>query len=248
MAVAILGWPIDKLPPAMAQRVLEGARFMCRMAGIPLAGGHSINSTEPIFGLAVTGEVNVANLKKNNTAQEGDLLYITKPLGVGIVSTAAKRGLAKQADIDEATSYMCTLNKLGEQLGAMPGITALTDITGFGLLGHLIEMADGSELSATINFDHVPVLPCVKDYLASFIYPDMTMKSYAANASKVTTLNANQLLTLCDPQTSGGLLVAVRPEHQAAFEQVARDFGLQGIADKPIGKMTSKAEKTVTVN
>jgi selenide,water dikinase len=136
MALAILGWPVDKLPAELAQKVLDGAREVCREANIPLAGGHSIDSPEPIFGLAVTGTVSKANLKKNNTAHAGNLLYLTKPLGVGIITTAQKRGLALNEDVTRAVTYMTTLNAVGAAISKHNFVTALTDITGFGLLGH----------------------------------------------------------------------------------------------------------------
>ena len=247
MAVAILGWPISKLNPALASEVIEGGRFMCRMAGIPLAGGHTIESPEPFFGLAVTGTVLPENLKKNNTAKEGDQLFITKPLGLGIISTAAKRGVASDADLLAATSYMSTLNKMGEALGKIPGVNALTDVTGFGFLGHLIEMTEGSNLSAEISFDKIPVIPAAKNYASQFIYPDMATKNFSAYSSKSTTLTAEQLFILCDPQTSGGLLVSVAKDTVDGYLQCVLDFGLQGIADHCIGEMTLQKEKIITI-
>ena len=152
MAIAILGWPVEKLPVELAQKLIEGGRTICAEAGIPLAGGHSIDSQEPIFGLAVTGIVPIENLKKNNTAQEGDLLFITKPLGVGVLSTAQKRGLLKEEHLPLMIQQMAALNIIGEELGKIKGVTAMTDVTGFGLLGHLIEMTEGSGLSAEIYY------------------------------------------------------------------------------------------------
>jgi selenide,water dikinase len=247
MAVAILGWPISKLNTVLAAEVIEGGRFMCRMAGIPLAGGHTIESPEPFFGLAVTGTVLPEHLKKNNTAKEGDQLFITKPLGIGIISTAAKRGMASEGDILAAVSYMCTLNKMGEALGKIAGVNAVTDVTGFGLLGHLIEMTEGSKLSAEISFDKVPIIPAAKNYASQFIYPDMTTKNFSAYSSKTSTLTAEQLFVLCDPQTSGGLLVSVAKEAVDEYLQCVRDFSLQGIADQCIGEMTIQKEKIVSV-
>jgi selenide,water dikinase len=247
MAVAILGWPISKLNPALAAEVIDGGRFMCRMAGIPLAGGHTIESPEPFFGLAVTGTVLPEHLKKNNTAKAGDQLYITKPLGLGIISTAAKRGVASEGDLLAAVSYMCALNKMGEALGKIPGVNAITDVTGFGLLGHLIEMTEGSNLSAEISFDKIPLIPAAKRYASQFIYPDMTTKNFSAYSSKSTTLSAEQLFILCDPQTSGGLLVSVAKDAVNEYLQCVRDIGLQGIADRCIGEMTLQKEKIITI-
>ncbi len=246
-ALAILGWPVDKLSPELAQRVLEGARFICRMAGITLAGGHSIESAEPIFGLAVNGIVKRDQIKRNNTAKVGDKLYITKPLGMGVVTTAAKRDVAKPEHVEACISYMTSLNKMGETLGKIPGVHALTDITGFGLAGHLIEMCEGSNCSAELSFDAVPVLPFLNEYLDQFIYPDMSTKNFSFYSSKISTLNAVQLFTLCDPQTSGGLLVAISSEAEEEYLGVVQSFGLQGIADKCVGVITEKTEKVINV-
>jgi selenide,water dikinase len=171
MAIAILGWPINTLPPEIAAQVLEGSRAICREAGIPLAGGHSIDSPEPIFGLAVTGKVRLDHLKQNNTATEGCRLYLTKPLGVGILTTAQKKGILKPEHANIAPQQMAQLNSFGAVLGKLPYVKALTDVTGFGLLGHLTEMAEGSGLSAVINFDDVPKLPVVTEYLAQKSFP-----------------------------------------------------------------------------
>lgn len=247
-ALAILGWPVEKLAPELAQQVLEGARFICRMSGITLAGGHSIESQEPIFGLAVNGLVAKNNIKKNNTAKEGDLIFLTKPLGNGIVTTAAKRGVVKESDYATCISYMTSLNKIGEELGLLDGVHAMTDITGFGLAGHLIEMSEGSELTAEINFKDVPVYPFLGSYLDQFIYPDMTTKNYSFYASRMNTLDAKQLFTLCDPQTSGGLLIALDEKSLPSYLSLCSAHGLPDMLMKPIGKFVSRAEKSIQVN
>lgn len=247
MAVAILGWPVDKLPAGLASQVLEGSRFICRLAGIPLAGGHSIDSAEPFFGLAVNGLVNKKHLKRNNTAMEGDLLFITKPLGAGILTTAHKRELAAEEDFETAVRYMTTLNKIGSGLGAIPGITAMTDITGFGLIGHVIEMCDHGRLSVEIDSSQIPLMPGLQKYLDQMIYPDMTMKNFSAFSGQCTTMQASQLFTLCDPQTSGGLMVAVNPGKLGDYMQLIQEFGLQGIADQCIGSFTKSQDKTVMI-
>ena len=178
MAIAILGWPVEKLPVELAQQVIEGGRSICAEAGIPLAGGHSIDSQEPIFGLAVTGIVPIENLKKNNTAEAGDVLFLTKPLGVGILSTAQKRGLLKEEHLPLMIAQMAALNKKGEELGKIKGVTAMTDVTGFGLLGHLIEMTEGSGLSAELYYDKLPVAEGVRDYITQRIFPDATTRNW----------------------------------------------------------------------
>ncbi len=246
-ALAILGWPVDKLSPELAQRVLEGARFVCRVAGITLAGGHSIESAEPIFGLAVNGLVKREQIKRNNTAQVGDKLYITKPIGMGVITTAAKRGVAKAEHIDACISYMIALNKIGEALGNISGVHALTDITGFGLAGHLIEMCEGSHCSADLEFDAIPMLPFLNEYLDQFIYPDMSTKNFSFYSSRISTMNAKQLFTLCDPQTSGGLLVAVSSQSETEYLEHVHSFGLQGIADKCVGVITEKTTQVINL-
>src|SRR6195952_1437356 len=152
LAIAILGWPVNGIPAEVAQKVIEGGRSICMEAGIPLAGGHSIDSPEPIFGLAVNGLAEVKNIKQNNTAKEGDILFMTKPLGVGILTTAEKKGLLQGEHKGGAARQMMELNKVGALLGEKTGVHAMTDVTGFGLLGHLVEMAEGSGLSAIVDF------------------------------------------------------------------------------------------------
>lgn len=231
MALAILGWPVDKLPTELAQQILDGAREVCRAAGIPLAGGHSIDSPEPIFGLAVTGTVAKENLKKNNTAKSGDWLYLTKPIGVGIITTAQKRGQAEAKDLQEAVRIMTELNSLGSEVGKLSYVNAMTDVTGFGLLGHLIEVCEGSGLSAELDYKAVPLVKDLKSYLDRFIYPDNTMRNWQSYEKKVHGIGSESLLTLCDPQTSGGLLVCVDSNHQQEFESM---FNLH-----PIGKLVN---------
>lgn len=245
LALAILGWPVDKLPPTLAQKVLDGARAICDSAGIPLAGGHSIDSPEPIFGLAVTGIVDKENIKRNDTAREGDLVYLTKPLGVGIITTAQKRGLATVKDVAEAVEQMTQLNSAGEQFGKLSYVHAMTDITGFGLLGHVIEVCDGSGLSAEINYSRIPLMSSVAGYVSKMIYPDNTMRNWSSYQAKVNGIGAESLLTLCDPQTSGGLLVCVEAAHREDFESVIRS---EGLAVHEVGVMMSKKKLTVYIN
>jgi selenide, water dikinase len=244
MAIAILGWPVDKIPTSVAQQVMEGARAICAKANIPLAGGHSIDSPEPIFGLAVTGMVDIANLKTNDNALVGDLIYVTKPLGVGILSAAQKRGKAAPEDHQRAVEQMLQLNTFGATISSLKGVSAITDVTGFGLMGHLIEVCEGSGVSAQINYAAVPLIENLKTYLDQFIYPDMTMKNFSTYSSKTTTLSGEQLFTLCDPQTSGGLLICVRPEAETEFLQLAKN---ENQSVWKIGQMMEKQEKVVSV-
>ncbi|MBD1392942.1 selenide, water dikinase SelD [Mucilaginibacter glaciei] len=218
LAIAILGWPIDKLPPEVAQKVLQGSRATCAEAGITLAGGHSIDCPEPVFGLAVSGIVDLPNLKQNSTATAGCRLYLTKALGVGILSTAQKRGVLLAEDAAIALKSMTTLNQLGEVFGKMDYVKAMTDVTGFGLLGHLSEMCEGSGLSAVIEFAKVPVIPSLKYYLDQNCFPGGTQRNWNSYGHKIGPVTEEQKYILADPQTSGGLLVAVAEESILEFE------------------------------
>lgn len=227
LAIAILGWPIDKLPPEVARQVLEGSRAACQEAGIPLAGGHSIDSPEPIFGLAVTGRVNVANIRRNTGALPGCKLFLTKPLGVGILTTAQKKGKLAAEHAHIARDLMVQLNRVGEIFSKYAYVKAMTDVTGFGLLGHLVEMCSGSRTRALIDFGRVPRLPEIDAYLEQGCVPGGTGRNWASYGEKIGPLTDYQRQILCDPQTSGGLMVAVVPEYEREFMQMARGLGLE---------------------
>lgn len=244
MAIAILGWPVNVLAPEIAREVIRGGRAVCDAAGITLAGGHSIDAPEPIFGLAVTGLVEKAHLKRNDTATLGCQLYLTKPLGIGILTTAEKKGLLRQQDIGLARDWMCTLNSAGSRFARLPGVHAMTDVTGFGLLGHLLEMADGAGLTARLNAQAVPRLPGVEHYLAQGCAPGGTLRNFDSYGAGVSPMSEDTRLLLCDPQTSGGLLVAVAPGEDAAFLACAAELGL---ALQPIGEMVARAAHAVEV-
>ncbi len=226
MAIAILGWPLAKLPADVARQVIDGGRQACKEAGILLAGGHSIDAPEPIFGLAVTGTVAIEQLKRNDTARPGARLYLTKPLGVGILTTAQKRKILKPEHVHIARDSMCRLNSIGSRISALPGVSALTDVTGFGLLGHLSEVCEGSNLQATVDFQAVPRLEAVDEYLRQGCTPGGTDRNFASYGHKVAPLSDEQRNLLCDPQTSGGLLVAVDPDGEDAFLETVRDAGM----------------------
>ncbi|MGI4729836.1 MAG: selenide, water dikinase SelD [Janthinobacterium lividum] len=235
LAIAILGWPIDKLPPETAQRVLEGARAVCAEAGITLAGGHSIDCPEPVFGLAVNGLINISQLKQNSTATAGCKLYLTKALGVGVLSTAQKRGILKPEDAAIALKSMTTLNKLGAVLAGLESVKAMTDVTGFGLLGHLSEMCEGSNLQAMIEFEKVPKIASIAGYLAQDCIPGGTQRNWNSYGHKIGNLTDLQKQILADPQTSGGLLVAVAAEGITEFENLLHEQGFSGQHCKPFG-------------
>lgn len=248
VAIAILGWPINILPTAVAQKVIEGSRSICQEAGIPLAGGHSIDSPEPIFGLAVTGLVNIENIKQNNLAKEGDHLFLTKPLGVGILTTAEKRGILSEDHKGIAAKQMMQLNKVGEKLGHIKGVNAMTDVTGFGLLGHLIEMAEGSGLNAVIDFEKVPlIVDDLKNYIDQKCVPGGTNRNWDSYGHKVEDIEDYEKAILADPQTSGGLLVAVDP---LVIDEVIKIFKEHDLASfsSSIGRLTTAPGKRVTIN
>ncbi|MDV6315225.1 selenide, water dikinase SelD [Idiomarina sp. HP20-50] len=219
MAIAILGWPVNKLPAEVAQQVIDGGRQACADAGIMLAGGHSIDAPEPIFGLAVTGQVEKQKLKQNNTAKAGDILLLTKPLGVGILTTAQKQKKLLPEHNGIAIEAMCQLNQIGRVLAEVAGVNAMTDVTGFGLAGHLIEMAEGSDLYARVQFDNVPTLPHVHSYLSQGCVPGGSQRNFDSYGQHLSPLPEHQRNLLCDPQTSGGLLISVAREEVEALRQ-----------------------------
>lgn len=234
MAIAIFAWPLDRLPPQVGQQVIDGGRAVCKDAGIPLAGGHSIDAPEPIFGLAVTGTVETGRLKRNSTARAGDQLFLTKPLGIGILSTAQKKKLIRPEHAHIATETMCRLNRIGHDFGRLPGVNAMTDVTGFGLAGHLCEICEASGLSARINFEQLPVLPHVYDYLAQGCSPGGASRNFDSYGKNLSVGSEQQQAIVCDPQTSGGLLVCVAPDSVEEFVRLGRDNGLE-LA--PIGEL-----------
>jgi len=248
MALPVLGWPLSKLSTAIAKRVIEGGVSACSEAGMPLAGGHSIDSPEPIFGLSVNGLVSLANLKQNNKAKEGDLLFLTKPIGVGIFSTALKRGKLKQEHFSILTDLLSALNSIGEQLGKIAAVHAMTDVTGFGLLGHLLEMAEGSGVTAEIQYQLIPKLNGVENYIQEKVIPGSTQRNWSSYGEKVAfgnSVNELEALSLLpDPQTNGGLLVSVDPSEATT---VGKLLDKNGLFSQPIGKMLKRNEKIIQV-
>lgn len=236
MALSIFGWPVNLLSSDVAKAVIEGGRFTCKEAGIPLAGGHSIDAPEPIFGLAVSGIVENRNLKRNNTAQSDALLFLTKPLGVGILTTAQKQGKITPAELQVAIDAMCTLNRAGFEIAQIEGVSAMTDVTGFGLMGHLSEICLGSGVGALIYADAVPLLEGAAHYQALGCVPGGTRRNFESYKAHLGPLSAAQQDLFCDAQTSGGLLCVVARESVAAFLEVTRRYGLEL---EPIGETTS---------
>ncbi len=244
LAIAILGWPVNKIPAEVAGKVMEGGRAACADAGILLAGGHSIDNPEPLFGLAVTGQVSLQNLKRNDTARPNSTLYLTKPLGIGILSTAQKKGILKDEHQHIGPESMMKLNKIGAELAQLPGVSSMTDVTGFGLLGHLLEMCEGSGVSAEIHFDAIPVFPETMLYLKQGAIPGGTLRNWDSYGDTIGSISNLHQHLLCDPQTSGGLLIAVDAGHETTVEQLLKTNGLY---HRPIGKLIPRAASPITI-
>ena len=246
MAISIFGWPVNALSSDIGAKVIDGGREICSHAGISLAGGHSIDSPEPIFGLSVSGIVEIKNLKKNIGAQPGDTLFLTKPLGIGILSTAQKKKVITQKDHALAVKQMCALNDIGAKLSSINGVNAVTDVTGFGLAGHLLEVCKGSQVSAEVYFEKLPLLPNVLKYIESDCVPGGTFRNFESYGEYLSELSDIEKSIICDPQTSGGLLVSVSKDGLQDFLELTR---LNNLDLKPIGKILveSAKKKTITI-
>lgn len=226
MGISILGWPLDKLSKETAQKVIEGAREMCNKAGITLAGGHSIDISDPVFGLAVTGIMKKSEIKQNNKAVPGCKLFLTKPLGIGIITTAEKKGIVKKQDLEKAIALMTTLNKIGEEISKLQYVKAMTDVTGFGFLGHLLEICEASNVMAKINFKKVPIIDGVFNYLEKKAIPGGTFRNWKSYGHKIKDISEAGKIILCDPQTSGGLLIAVEENYTNKFVDFCSQYSL----------------------
>lgn len=240
-AIALLGWPIDKLPAELAAKVMEGAKEICKEAGIVISGGHTIDSAEPFFGLSVNGIIDLNKIKRNSTAKVGDILVMTKSLGVGILATAQKREKLNANDQEILHRSLTELNSIGARIAEFDGVHAMTDITGFGIMGHLIEMAEGSGLSAELNFSKLPILKEVYPYMDQNILPDATYRNWNAYSPKTkidpNVDQKNSFMTLPDPQTNGGLLMAIDPMH---LEEVLSELTKHTKVLSVIGKLINK--------
>ncbi|HPM29631.1 MAG TPA: selenide, water dikinase SelD [Chryseolinea sp.] len=245
MAIAILGWPINKIAPEVAKEVLEGSRKICAEAKIPLAGGHSIDCPEPVFGLAVTGKLKKENLKRNDTARENSVLYLTKSLGIGIITTAQKKGIVEEQHYQQAVKSMLTLNTFGARVAKLDYVSAMTDVTGFGLLGHLAEVCEGSGLSAEINFNSVPKFDFLHHYIQQKSMPGGTMRNWESYGMHVSNISEDQKAILADPQTSGGLLIVVDENKVNEFEKFARE---QDMNLSPFGKLVKRKKTLIEVS
>jgi selenide,water dikinase len=234
MALAILGMPIKVLPPDVIGEILRGGESVCAQANIPIAGGHSIDSVEPIYGLAAIGVVHPRYVKRNSTAAAGDVLLLGKPLGVGILSAAFKRGQLTDAGYRAMIATTTLLNRAGAELAQLPGVHSMTDVTGFGLLGHLLEMCRGSNLSAHVPEAKVPLLDNVLALADAGVVTGASERNWASYGDHVRfakdTGKAMRAL-LCDPQTSGGLLVSCAPDVASAALDVFKRHGCERATD-----------------
>jgi len=246
MAIAIFGWPIKKLSSDIAAQVIEGGRYACKQAGIALAGGHSIDAPEPIFGLAVTGHVKNTHIKRNSQATANCDLFLTKPLGIGILTTAEKNKCLKDEHSRIAIETMLQLNKPGTEFAKLPYVTAMTDVTGtgFGLMGHLVEICEGSSLHAVVNYQAVPKLPEVENYISLGCSPGGAQRNFDSYGHHLSDMTDMQKKILCDPQTSGGLLVAVEKNYSEDFINFARTFDFDL---KPLGELLEEKKPTSTL-
>ncbi len=244
MALALVAMPIDKLPLDVIGKIIQGGQSICAEAHIPIAGGHTIDSVEPIYGLVVLGLVHPSKVKRNADAKAGDKLILGKPLGVGIMSAALKKGMLDAAGYAAMIENTTKLNKPGIALSNMPGVHALTDVTGFGLLGHLLEMARGSGLTAKLNMAHIPLLPNVQQLAANGCVTGASGRNWASYGHAVALADAItpvQQALLSDPQTSGGLLVAC---DAATVDEVLAQFAREGFAHAAvIGEMAAGPAK-----
>ncbi|MFM7619063.1 MAG: selenide, water dikinase SelD [Bacteroidota bacterium] len=244
LALAILGWPIEQLPKSVASEVMKGAEFVCKEANVTIGGGHSVNSKEPFFGLAVNGMVEKSNIKKNNILTEGLQLGLTKPLGFGIGTSMLRRGLLDDVEILELQNWMSKLNGHGHELGELHAVKSMTDITGFGILGHALEMATSFDGSIFLNYNSIPILDLARRGASQFVFPDNTTKNFNFVKEDCTALSGEQMLTLCDPQTSGGLLFSYEKQSKNEIEKI---LGADGLSWHVIGETRAYSEKKLHV-
>jgi selenide,water dikinase len=248
MALAVVGMPLEKIPVAVIRKILEGGESVCASVGIPIAGGHSIDTLEPIYGLVALGLAHPDHVKRNSSAKAGDLLVLGKPLGVGVLSAALKKGKLSAAGYAAMIAATTKLNTPGEGLSEMPGVHALTDVTGFGLAGHLLEICRGSKLAAQVRFADLPVIPEALEWAKQGTRTGATDRNWKGYGMDVTLPPSDTELVrtlITDPQTSGGLLVACAPEAEA---QVHAEFRRDGFAEaRTIGRFSAGAPRVVMV-
>jgi len=246
LALALVGMPLEKLPVSVIRAILAGGEEVCAQAGIPIAGGHSIDTLEPIYGLVALGLVHPGKVKKNSSAKAGDALILGKPLGIGILSAALKKGKLSEAGYREMVEWTTKLNTPGAALADMPGVHALTDVTGFGLAGHLLEILRGSKLAGEVRFDSLPIIAEALQWAKQGIATGASGRNWQGYGHEVVfSGEAWKQKLLSDPQTSGGLLVACDPK---VVPQVMEQFRTKGFQQaREIGKLSAGQPKlTVT--
>ncbi len=229
-ALALLGMPINVLPIDVIQKITAGGESVCQAAGIPIAGGHSIDTVEPIYGLVVIGLVDPKQLKRNSGAKEGDVIILSKPLGVGILSAALKKDQLSSAGYQKMIAYTTHLNKPGAMLAKMPEVHALTDVTGFGLAGHLLEMSRGAGLQAQLNWQSIPLISDAVDFVKKDIYTGASTRNWQGYGNEIQFKNGHeawQQNLLTDPQTSGGLLIACQPDAEKKVLEILKKAGFE---------------------
>jgi selenide,water dikinase len=250
LALGILGWPVEKLPPVVAGKVMEGAKQICKQAGIPLAGGHSIDAPEPFFGLSVNGLAKKTSIKRNNSLQIGDVIFLTKPIGSGILSTALKRKQLNEEDYAEFIGWITKLNCIGETLGEKEYVHALTDVTGFGLLGHLLEMIGDNPFTIELFYNKIPLIESSRKYLSKQIVPDATYRNWNHYHTQVefgANINVMEAFNLLpDPQTNGGLLIAVPENAIEDIKEIFEKYQLLYFC-QPIAQVVTAKSKKVYV-
>jgi selenide, water dikinase len=246
MALALVGMPLEKLPVSVIRKVLEGGESVCALAGIPVAGGHSIDTLEPIYGLVALGLVHPDKVKRNSSGRAGDILILGKPLGIGVLSAALKKGKLSEAGYAQMIEWTTKLNTPGEALGAMDSVHALTDVTGFGLAGHLLEICRGSKLSAEVSFDALPIIAEALDWAKQGVATGASGRNWAGYGHEVEFRGEDwKQKILTDPQTSGGLLVACAASSQ---DQVLEEFKKKGFGQaRVIGKLKAGIPRLVVV-
>jgi selenide, water dikinase len=241
MALAIVGMPLEKLPVSAIAKILQGGESVCAAAGIPIAGGHSIDTLEPIYGLVALGLVHPEKVKRNSSAKAGDVLLLGKPLGIGILSAALKQGKLSDAGYGEMLQWTTRLNTPGMRLAEMPAVHALTDVTGFGFAGHLLEICRGSGLAAEVHFDALPVIPEALEWAKKGVATgasDRNWKGYGDEVVLPPQFADWKRKLLCDPQTSGGLLVACDRDSES---EVRTHFQKDGFEARAIGWLLAGA-------
>ena len=239
MALALVGMPLEKLPVSVIRKVLEGGESVCAQAGIPVAGGHSIDTLEPIYGLVALGLVHPDKVKRNSSGKAGDVLILGKPLGIGILSAALKKGKLSAAGYAQMLDWTTRLNTPGEALGDMAAVHAVTDVTGFGLAGHLLEICRGSQLGAKLDFSSIPVIGEARDWARQGVATGASDRNWKGYGQEVEFRGEPwQQKLLSDPQTSGGLLVACAPEAEKAVLEVFRQKGFAEA--RAIGKLVEE--------